>query len=50
MVEVMCRFPKVENLIAVLDRSIEGCNAIRNEENIKRDIQRNVEWGRRRAG
>lgn len=49
MIEIMCRFPEIKDLIAVLNRSIKSGNAIGDEENVESYVQGEVEWGRRRA-
>lgn len=49
MVEIMGRFPKVEDLVTVLDRGIEGCNAIGYEKDVESYVQREVEGRWRRA-
>jgi hypothetical protein len=50
MIQVVCRFPEVEDFVAVLNGREKGCKAIRDETQVESNVQREVERRRRRAG
>lgn len=49
MFKVMCRLPEVVHLITVLNGCKPCCKAIRNQAEVERDVQREVERGWWRA-
>jgi hypothetical protein len=49
MIQVVCRFPEVEDFIAVLYGREKGCKAVRDETQVQSNVQREVERRRGRA-